>query len=305
MTVYVIRRVLWFIPVLFFVSLITFLLMHAIPGGPWDEEKKLPEAAVANLNAKYGLDKPLWQQYLNYLAGLLRGDLGPSYQRTTESVQEILAKGLRATALLGVLALGVALVVGIGLGVLAAIRRNTIIDYLSVTFATAGAAIPSFVMAILLIYVFSVQLHLLPTSGWGSPKQVIMPTIALSLLPAAFLARITRASMLEVLGQDYVRTARAKGIHEIAILNRHALRNALIPVLTVIGPLAANLLVGSFIIEFIFAVPGVGRLFVQAVQARDYGVIMGATLFYALVVAVANLVVDITYAAVDPRIRYS
>jgi oligopeptide transport system permease protein len=304
MATYIARRLLWFIPVLFFVSLVTFGLMHAIPGGPWDEEKKLPETAIANLNAKYGLDKPLWRQYVDYLGGLLRGDLGPSYQRTTESVQEIIGKGLRATALLGLLALGVSLVVGVTFGVLAAVRRNTTIDYLSVTFATFGASVPAFVMAILLIYVLSVRLHLLPTSGWGTPQHVIMPAIALSLLPAAFLARITRASVLEALRQDFTRTARAKGLRDWTVLNRHVLRNALIPVLTVIGPLAANLLVGSFIVEFIFGVPGVGRLFVQAVQARDYGVIMGATLFYALVVAVANLVVDVSYAAADPRIRY-
>lgn len=304
MTGYMLRRILWAIPVLFFISLVTFVLMHAIPGGPWDEEKPLPPATVANLNAKYGLDKPLWQQYVNYLAGLARGDLGPSYQRTTESVQEILRKGLPATAVLGGLALLVSLSLGLGLGMAAATKRNTLVDYLSVLFATVGASVPSFVMAILLIYLFSVQLHWLPTSGWGAPKQVIMPTIALSFLPAAFLARITRASLLEVLQQDYIRTARAKGLREFVVLQRHAVRNAFVPILTVIGPLATNLLVGSFIIEFIFGVPGIGRLFVQAVQARDYGVIMGTTVFYALVITIANLVVDVAYAVVDPRIRY-
>jgi oligopeptide transport system permease protein len=290
---------------MFFVSLVTFALMHAIPGGPWDEERKVPESAKENFIEYYGLNKPLTQQYIDYLGRLLRGNLGPSYQRTSESVQEIIAKGFPVTATLAFLSLSLALVMGLGLGIISGVKRNTAIDYMSVLFATLGASVPAFVIAILMIYVFSVRLHLLPTSGWGSPNQVIMPTIVLALLPAAFLARITRASVLEALRQDYVRTARAKGLREWTVLVRHTLRNALIPVMTVLGPLTANLLVGSFIVEFMFGVPGIGRLFVSAVQARDYSVIMGATLFYALVVAVANLAVDVTYTAVDPRIRYS
>jgi oligopeptide transport system permease protein len=304
MTAYLIRRLLWLVPVLLFVAAITFALMHSVPGGPWDRDKPLPPAAVEQLNRKYGLDRPLWEQFGGYLLGLLHGDLGVSYRQSDRPVTEVIGGGIKVSATLGGLAMLLSAVVGVPLGIVAALRRNRVLDYLSVSLATLGASTPNFVLGIILIVVFASTLHLLPTIGWGSWKQAIMPVLALSALPTAFLARITRASTLEVLNQDYVRTAWAKGLPVRAVVLRHVARNALIPVLTLAGPLAAALVTGSFIIESQFAIPGVGRAFVTAIFQRDYGVIMGVTLFYALVVATANLAVDLAYAAADPRIRY-
>jgi len=304
MTVYLIRRLLWLVPVLLFVAAITFVLMHSVPGGPWDRDKPLPPTAVEQLNRKYGLDQPLWEQFGRYLLGLLQGDLGVSYRQSDRPVAEVISGGIKVSATLGGLAMLVSAAVGVPLGVVAALRRNRALDYLSVSLATLGASTPNFVLGIVLIVIFASTFHLLPTIGWGSWKQAIMPVLALSALPTAFLARITRASTLEVLQQDYVRTAWAKGLSVRAVVLRHVARNALIPVLTLAGPLAAALVTGSFIIESQFAIPGVGRAFVTAIFGRDYGVIMGVTLFYALVVATANLAVDLAYAAADPRIRY-
>jgi oligopeptide transport system permease protein len=304
MGVYVARRLFWLIPVLLGVAVVTFALMHVVPGGPWDREKPLPAEVVANLNQRYGLDEPLWRQFTDYLWGLFRGDLGISYVQQDRPVAQIIGDGLQTSATLGMLALAVAMVVGVGLGVAAAVHKDGPLDYLSVLLATLGASAPSFVLGILLVVLFSVELHWLPTGGWGSPRQAVMPVIALSALPAAFIARVTRASMLEVLRQEYIMAARSRGLREWVLLYRHALRNALIPVLTVLGPVAAALVTGSFIVETLFSIPGTGRLFVDGVFARDYGLIMGATLFYTAVVAVANLAVDVLYAVVDPRIRY-
>ena len=304
MTVYLIRRLLWLVPVLLFVAAITFVLMHSVPGGPWDRDKPLPPTAVEQLNRKYGLDQPLWEQFGRYLLGLLQGDLGVSYRQSDRPVAEVISGGIKVSATLGGLAMLLSAAVGVPLGVVAALRRNRALDYLSVSLATLGASTPNFVLGIVLIVIFASTFHLLPTIGWGSWKQAIMPVLALSALPTAFLARITRASTLEVLQQDYVRTAWAKGLSVRAVVLRHVARNALIPVLTLAGPLAAALVTGSFIIESQFAIPGVGRAFVTAIFGRDYGVIMGVTLFYALVVATANLAVDLAYAAADPRIRY-
>lgn len=305
MTFYVIRRIAWIVPVLLVVSLVTFSLMHLVPGGPWDREKNLAPAVVENLNRKYNLDKPVWEQYLFFAWNASHGDLGISYTSQDKNVSEIILRGFPITATLGLVALAFALVVGLGLGVLSALRQNSWVDYVSLFFATLGASTPNFVAAIVLIIVFAVGLHFLKTGGWGSPDQIIMPAIALGFTPAAFLARITRASLLEALGQDYVRTARAKGLSEQIVLTRHVVKNALIPVATVLGPLAANLVTGSFIIENVFSIPGIGRIFVQGIGARDYALIMGAVLFYALIVALANLAVDLFYAVVDPRIRYT
>ncbi len=304
MSKYIARRLLWLLLVLFVVSFITFALMHLVPGGPWDRDKQLAPQVVENLNKKYGLDKPFFVQFGNYVAGLLHGDLGISYQYQDRSVSSILAGGLPKTATLGVTAFLLAILLGIPLGILAALRQNSIFDYLSVLFSTIFASIPGFVLGIFLIILFSVALHWLPTGGWNGPANVVMPAIALAALPAAYIGRITRASILDVARQDYVRTARAKGMMERVVLVRHILRNALIPVLTISGPELAALISGSFIIENLFSIPGIGRLFVQGVFQRDYGLIMGSILFYAFVIAFINLVVDILYAAVDPRIRY-
>jgi oligopeptide transport system permease protein len=304
MSKYIVRRVLWLVLVLLVVSFITFSLMHLIPGGPWDREKALPPQVIENLNRRYGLDKPFLVQYGNYVWGLLHGDLGVSYSFQDRSVTQIIMQGLPKTATLGLTAFAIAILIGIPLGMAAALRQNTVADYASVLFSTIFASIPGFVMGILLMIVFGVVLHWLPTGGWGSIRQLIMPSFALAALPAAFIARITRASTLEVMRQDYVRTARAKGLQERIVLTRHILRNSLIPVVTIAGPELAFLVSGSFIIEQLFSIPGIGRLFVQGVFARDYGLIMGSILFYAFVVAVINLVVDVLYAAIDPRIRY-
>ncbi len=301
---YIIRRLFWLVLVLLVLSFITFSLMHLVPGGPWDREKQLAPQIVENLNRKYGLDKPLFVQFGNLLWGVLHGDLGVSYSYQDRSVTQILLQGLPKTATLGVVAFLTALLIGIPLGMAAALRQNSTIDYISVLFSTIFASIPGFVLGIMLVILFSVMLHWLPTGGWGSIRQILMPAFALAAFPAAYIARITRASMLEVVRQDYVRTARAKGLMERVVLLRHILRNALIPVITIAGPELAFLVSGSFIIENLFSIPGIGRLFVQGVFARDYGLVMGAILFYAFAVAMVNLVVDVLYVVVDPRIRY-
>ncbi len=303
MATYALSRALWIVAVLLGVATITFLLMHLVPGGPWDREKKLPAHVVENLNHRYGLDDPLWRQYGAFLAGAVRGDLGVSYTYQDREVTEIIRQGLPATVTLGSLAFLLAVGPGVLLGMAAAIKRNAAVDYVSASLGPVFASIPGFVLGILLVVVLSVQWHLLPTGGWGSPSQVVMPALALAALPMAFIARMTRASVLEELDKDYVRTARAKGLPAHTVQYRHVLKNASIPLLTVLGPELATLITGSFIIETVFSVPGIGRLFVQGVFQRDYGLIMGVVLFYAFVVAVLNLAVDLLYGIVDPRIR--
>ncbi|TAK36038.1 MAG: ABC transporter permease [Chloroflexota bacterium] len=305
MTRYLIQRVLWIIPVLFFVSLITFTIMHQTPGGPFDQERKIPESVRTNIERKYGLDKPFWQQYADYMSGVVRGDLGPSFRDPTKSVTDIILTGLPVTAHLAAMALVLGIVIGISLGTLAALRRNTWADFGATSFSIIGYSIPNFVLAIVLIMVFTVWLKWLPSGNWGTPDRWIMPTIALSFAPAALIARYTRSSLLEVIRQDYVRTARTKGLTERVVVVRHMLRNALLPVATILGPLAASLVTGSFVVETMFYIPGIGRLFVMGVAERDYSMIMGTTLLYAGVVVVMNLVVDMGYIFLDPRIRLS
>jgi oligopeptide transport system permease protein len=278
--------------------------MHLVPGGPWDREKALAPQVVDALNKKYGLDKPFFAQFGDFLWNLLHGDLGVSYTSQDRNVTSIILEGLPKTATLGFTAFILAILIGVPFGMAAALKQNSWIDYLSVLFSTVFASIPGFVLGILLIIIFSVELHWLPTGGWGNIQKLIMPAFALATLPAAYIARITRASTLEVLRQDYVRTARAMGLKERIIMVRHILRNALIPVITIAGPELAFLISGSFIIENLFSIPGIGRMFVNGVFARDYGLIMGSVLFYAFAVALINLVVDVFYAIIDPRIRY-
>lgn len=304
MTGYIIRRILWLIPVLLFVSILTFWLMHAVDGGPWDSGGKFTPTDRARRDAAYGLDDPVWRQYLSYMTNALQGDLGVSLVRTTQSVREIIWDGFKISAILGGLSLVVSVVVAVPLGVLSAVKKNGAWDYIAVWLSTLGAAVPSFVLGIYLILFFSVRLGWFPVNGWGSPKEAVLPVITLSVLPVAYIARITRASVLEVLHEDYIRTARAKGLAGSAIMLRHVMRNAEIPILTVLGPLAAALITGSFIVESMFGIPGLGRQFITSVGNRDYGVIMGTTLFYAVLIVLSNLVVDVTYAVVDPRVRY-
>jgi oligopeptide transport system permease protein len=305
LTGYLIRRVLWIIPVLFAISLITFLLMHAVPGGPWDREKPLPRNVVARLNAEYGLDDPLPVQYLRWAGSLLTGDLGPSYRYRDRSVNDIVGDGIATTAQLGLMAFGLAVAVGIPLGMIAALRHNRLPDYAATLVSITGIATPSFVLSMLLVIVFSVTLRWLPTHGWEGPSSYILPTLALAGYPIAQIARYTRASMLEVTRKDYVRTAFSKGLRERTVVAVHMTRNALIPVLTILGPLLAYLITGSFIVELIFSIPGIGRFYVNGIAERDYGLIMAMTMLYAATIAVLNLVVDVLYAYVDPRIRYS
>ncbi|HET7082876.1 MAG TPA: ABC transporter permease [Candidatus Limnocylindria bacterium] len=305
---YIVRRVIWIVPVLFAVSLITFTFMHAAPGGPWAREKNLPARTVELLNEKYGLNDPVPVQYLRWVGGLVTGDLGPSYKYQDRSVNDIVGDGIGTTVHLGLMAFGLSVLVGIPLGVIGALRHNKIPDYLATFISVIGIATPSFVAAILLLVFFSVALRWFPTHGWDgweNPGAMVLPTLALALFPIAQISRFTRASMLEVTRKDYVRTAQSKGLKERTIVSIHMIRNALIPVVTILGPVLAFLITGSFIIETIFSVPGIGRFYVISISSRDYGVIMAMTVLYAAVIAVLNLVVDVLYAYIDPRIRYS
>jgi oligopeptide transport system permease protein len=329
MATYFFRRILWLIPVLFAVALITFVLMHAAPGGPWDRDlssRQVDAATQKVLNAHYGLDKPLWRQFVAYtfadfdqegklVCGLVCGNLGPSYRVRGRTVQDILFEPPKNKSnldskfgyslRLGLLSLTMAAVIGIPVGVFAALRQNSWVDYVSLFIATAGISLPSFVMAIFLIIIFASTLHwvsVIPKS-WDDIKAWFLPAAVLGFTTMAYVARLTRTSMLEVLRQDYVRTARAKGLHERLVVYRHMMRNALIPVVTILGPSLAALVTGSFIIETMFSFPGMGKEYVQAISRRDYSMIMGTTLIYVLLVSIANLTVDFLYVIIDPRIR--
>ena len=284
---------------------VTFFLMHAVEGGPFDRDKELPPNVIANLEKKYNLDEPLLVQYGLYLKGLVQGDLGLSFENNRE-VSTIIREGSVVSAQLGGAAFLYAMVFGMSMGVISALNQNRLGDYLGVFFATIGTALPNFIMATFLVIIFSVQLGWFDVLGWefGNYRKMVLPILALGTLPAAYIARITRASVLEVLNQDYIRTARAKGLAERVVVLRHTIKNAMVPILTVAGPIFAFLVTGSFIVERIFAINGVGRHFVTAIFQRDYGVIMGTTIFFTVIVAVANLAVDILYAVADPRIRY-
>jgi oligopeptide transport system permease protein len=305
MITYLARRVFWIIPVLFAVSIITFFLMHSVPGGPWDRDKRLPEGVQRRLNAQYGLDQPLYSQYITWVGGFLQGDLGPSYRYQDRRVNDIVADGLPTTMQLGIQAFILSVLVGIPLGIFAALGHNRWPDYLSTSISIIGISTPSFVLAILLVVVFAVTLGWVPTGGWKGPTYWILPTIALAGFPIAVIARYTRASMLEITRKDYIRTAQSKGLRERAVVVRHMIRNALIPVVTILGPTLAFLVTGSFIVERIFSIPGVGQFYITAISTRDYSLLMAMTMLYAFAVAFLNVVVDVLYAYIDPRIRYS
>ncbi|MEJ5223910.1 MAG: ABC transporter permease [Anaerolineales bacterium] len=330
MTTYFIRRLLWLIPVLFTVSLVTFIIMRSAPGGPWDtsDERRQVDAATAkSLAAYYGLDKPMWRQFIayvigdtnsqtgKYVCGMICGNLGPSYRQRGRSVQDILFRPPEGKSFwesrfgyslrLGVMALGFAVLIGIPIGMIAALNQNTIVDYFSLFIATSGISVPSFVLAIFLIIIFGRWLGWIDiiVDDWTQIKYWIMPGLVLGFGTMAYTARLTRSAMLEVLRQDYIRTARAKGLAERVVVFRHMLKNALIPVVTILGPALAGLVTGSFVIETMFSFPGMGRAYVQSINQRDYSMIMGTTVIYALLVAVANLSVDFVYVLIDPRIR--
>ncbi len=307
MTTYILRRFLWIVPSLFVVFTLTFLVVHATPGSPWDEsEKPLPEAVRKNLDRQYHLDDPLYKQYADYLLNALHGDLGPSYRSVERSVSEIIAATLPVSVQLGVASMLLALVVGIPLGALAAVKHNTWIDYLASLITVTGIATPSFVRVSLLVVLLSLALGWLPTGGWNGIWDVraIIPTLAIGSGPAAIFARYTRSSLLEVLGQDFIRTAHAKGLRETTVVLRHAMKNALIPISTVAGVTLANVITGAFFIERIYGVPGIGRQFIDSVTGRDYPLLLGTVLLFALLILIVNLLVDLSYGIFDPRIRY-
>ena len=301
---YLLGRLAGIVVVLFIVSVVIFLLMHAIPGGPFDEDKvPLSPAAKANYLAKYGLDKPLPEQYVRYMANALRGDFGVPFQSPTETVTGLIGRTWPVSAMLGLVTLLVALPLGFLLGVLAAMRQNTWVDYVASSTATLGLTVPNFVVAVWLVLLFAVQWRLLPTGGWGEWYHYILPVAALALAPLALTARYTRISILEVGRADYIRTARAKGLSSPQILWRHTLRNALIPLLTVLGPQIPNLITGTIFIESIFRVPGLGKFFVTSILRRDYPMIMALLLLVAVVWSLVYLITDILYVIVDPRVR--
>lgn len=288
---------------LFLIATITFFMMRAIPGGPFSREKALPEATIRALEAKYNLDKPVFEQYIDYIKGLARLDLGPSFQKVGVSVNQLLSEGFPQSAKIGLYASILIIILGIPIGIISALKQNTWIDYLVTFIATLGVTIPSFVVGTMMIYIFSVQLNWLPTFGLDSWTGFIAPVIALSGYSLSFVTRLTRSSMLEVLRQDYIRTARANGLSEFKVIAKHALKNALIPVVTYIGPMMASIMTGSFVIEKIFAINGIGKYFVESIGNRDYTVIMGMTIFYALLYIITILFVDIAYSLIDPRIK--
>lgn len=308
MVQYVVARLLWLIPTILAMALVTFLVMHATPGSPLDPiaegANPLPPEAQKVLAKHYGLDKPLWHQFGIFVAKAARGDFGFSFVYKTRTVAEILRETFPISLFLGSMALALAVAGGLALGILAAVYQNRGWDYVSVSLATVGVAVPNFVLAVFLIILFSFVIPLFPTGGWDSPSNWVLPTITLAAAPMGIIARFTRASMLEVIRADYTLTARAKGLSEAPVIFKHALKNALIPVVTLLGPMFAAVGTGSFFVESIFRVPGMGRFFVQSMTGRDYPMIMAVVLTYGVFLAIMNLAVDLAYGALDPRIRY-
>lgn len=347
---YIVRRLLWMCLVLFLISLITFAMMHSVPGGPFTREKALPEEIIANLEKVYHLDEPYWKQYLRYLYDVLVprivserpksmleealvtievGDyyflwinLGPSFTSRSRTVNDIIRDQLPVSIQLGFVSMMIAIGIGLPMGVLAALKQNTIWDYLGMSVAIFGVSVPVMAMGPVLVWIFGVTLRWLPPTNWGAQppyllffiprnllswdfwKYALMPSFAVGTGLSAIIARLSRASLLQVIHEDYIRTARAKGLSERVVTIRHALRNALIPVVTILGPMFAAVLTGLFVVEQVFGVPGLGRYFITSITNRDYPIIMGTILLYAIFLVMANVVVDITYAWLDPRIRY-
>ncbi len=300
---YSLKRIVSMVITLFLVATITFGLMHAIPGGPFTSERNLTPEIEQALMEKYNLDAPLYEQYFDYMGDLLQGDLGVSYQKKGVTVNEIISQTFPASAQIGLLAVVLILLIGIPLGILSALKQNSAVDYVIMICATIGVTIPSFVIGTFIIYIFAGKLAWLPAGGLDEWKSYIGPVIALAGFSIAYVTRLTRSSMLEVLRQDYIRTARANGLNKWRVIGKHALKNALIPVVTYIGPMVASILTGSFVVEKIFAIPGMGKYFVESVTNRDYTVLLGLTIFYAAIYVVMVFIVDIAYGLIDPRIK--
>lgn len=300
---YILKRILLAIVTIWAVATLTFFLMNMVPGGPFLSEKAISPQATAALEAKYGLDKPLWQQYLTYMSGASHGDFGDSLKQRGRTVMDIITMKFPVSARVGGVSVLVALLLGVPLGCIAALKRGKFLDNLISVVSTCGIAVPSFVICTLLLYFFGVRLQILPTMGLTSWKHYVMPVMALAFYPTAYIMRLMRSSMLDVLGQDYMRTAKAKGLAGGKILFKHALRNAILPVITYVGPLLAYTVTGSFVVEKIFTIPGLGGEFISAINGRDYTLIMGTTIFLATLIILMNVVVDIVYKIVDPRIK--
>jgi oligopeptide transport system permease protein len=323
MTRYIIQRILSFIPVLLGIALVTFVMARVMPGGPFDfaGDRTIPASVVANLERKYHLDWPIWKQFGSWLLDLAQGDLGPSFRFRSLTVNDIIGQTFPISFQLGIFSLAVGLIIGVPAGTIAALKHNTRLDYVSSFIAIIGVSIPNIVLAPFLIWLFGLQLDLLPVARWGADytqmtlgfippltldffKHAALPTLALGTAISAGIARLTRASLLQVVREDYIRTARAKGLHERIIVVIHAMKNALIPVVTVLGPLFAAIVTGTFVVEQIFGINGMGQHFVDSINNRDYPIVMGTILVYSVLLVIANLVVDISYAWLDPRIRF-
>jgi peptide/nickel transport system permease protein len=302
---YIVIRLVGLVGVLFVLSIFTFFLMHQIPGGPWKiGQRPFTEQQIAALKARYGLDKPLWEQYLTWVSGVVKFDFGQSFQHPDESVTQLIARTWPVTIHLGLMALAVAFGVGVPLGIIAAYKQNSWLDYIATLSSIFGISVPHFVWGILFIQLFAVTLGWVPTGGWDEPKQWILPVIAYAFAPLATVARYTRTSVVESIRSDYVRTARAKGLHEQYIMLRHILRNAFIPLLTVFGPIVPDLITGSIFVEAIFRVPGLGKFWVTSTFERDYPMIIGLTVLFALLIGLTYLITDILYVYADPRIKF-
>jgi len=308
MTKYIIRRFIGLIPTMFIIVTICFFFIRLAPGGPFDAEKRLPKAIVENLERKYHMDEPLLMQYGRYLLDVLRGDLGPSFRYKDFDVNYYIFQALPASMLLGILALSLALVLGIGVGMISSVRQNTWVDYGAMAAAVFGITVPLFVIGPVLMWIFAVRLKWLPVAGWIhdlGPVALILPTVTLAFPYFANIARLSRASILEVLRSDYIRTARAKGLSGITVMFKHVLKGSLLPVVSYLGPALAGIVTGSIVVEVIFRVPGLGRYFVNSALNRDYTMIMGTVIVYSVILVFMNFIVDVLYGFLDPRISYS
>jgi len=302
---YILKRMLIMIITIWVIVTLTFILMVSIPGSPFNTDQASNEQVQANLEAHYNLDEPYYIQYLLYIKSIITFDFGPSITKPDQSVNDMLGRGFPISAELGIVTILVAVISGVTLGVFAAMRHNGFIDYLAMGFAVLGISIPNFILATLLIQQLAVNLPIFPVATWSSPAHMILPTIALATSPMAIIARLTRSTMLEVLTQDYIKMAKAKGLSPWKVIIKHALRNALMPVVTIMGTLLAGILTGTFVIEEIFAIPGMGKYFVESINQRDYPVIMGTTVFYSAFLIITLFLVDVAYGILDPRIKAS
>lgn len=301
---YIIRRMPGMVLVLWLVATLTFFLIRMAPGGPFDQDRQIPEEILKNIEAKYHLDEPLIQQYVRYLGMLLQGDLGPSFRYSNRTVNEIIGSTFPVSATIGLAGLFFALIIGVGAGIIAASRPNSFRDYLAMLFSMLGVCLPSFVIGPLLILFFSIYLDWLPVGGWGSFSDMVLPSVTLGTMYAAFFARLTRGGILGVVRQDFIRTAYAKGLRGWVVMLRHTLRGGLLPAVSFLGPAVTAMLSGSLVVETVFNIPGMGRFFVQSALSRDYTLVMGCVLFIAFVIVVMNLLVDIAYVILDPRVSY-